>query len=71
MTRSAASGYAGFGILPSEKMTPAFMTPEFLAHYRTAVETAAKLGLRMCLYDEFWFPSGAAGGAWRSASPRR
>jgi hypothetical protein len=62
MQRSVASGYAGFGILPSEKMTPAFMTPEFLAHYRTALETAATLGLRMCLYDEFWFPSGAAGG---------
>jgi hypothetical protein len=62
MERSASSGYAGFGILPSEKMTPAFMTPEFLGHYRTAVETAARLGLRMCLYDEFWFPSGAAGG---------
>ena len=69
MTRSAASGYAGFGILPSEKMTPAFMTPEFLAHYRKAVETAATLGLKMCLYDEFWFPSGAAGGELAKRSP--
>ena len=23
---------------------------------------AARLGLKMCLYDEYWFPSGAAGG---------
>jgi hypothetical protein len=62
MERSAASGYHGFGILPTKDMGVPFMSPEFLAHYRHAVETAARLGQRMCLYDEFWFPSGSAGG---------
>ncbi|MBN1490696.1 MAG: hypothetical protein JXA69_12325 [Phycisphaerae bacterium] len=62
MERSKASGYYGFGILPAQHMTPAFMTPEFLDHYKEAVDHAAALGLKMCLYDEYWFPSGSAGG---------
>ena len=39
-----------------------FMSPEFLAQYKFAVETAASLDLKLCLYDEYWFPSGSAGG---------
>lgn len=62
MERSRESGYAGFGILPTEKMGLEFMSPEYLARYREAVDKAAELGMRMCLYDEFWFPSGGAGG---------
>ena len=69
MERSRESGYAGFGILPSRGMTPAFMSPEFLAHYRTAVETAAALGQKMCLYDEYFFPSGYAGGLLKERYP--
>ena len=61
MERSVASGYHGFGILPTTDMGMAFMSPEFLDHYRHAVDTAARLGMHMCLYDEFWFPSGSAG----------
>lgn len=55
-------GYCGVGILPAHGMSPGFMTPGFLAHYRLAVEQAASLGLKLCLYDEYWFPSGSAGG---------
>jgi hypothetical protein len=55
-------GYYGVGILPAHGMTPAFMTPEFLEQYQVAVEEAAKLGMKLCLYDEYWFPSGSAGG---------
>jgi hypothetical protein len=62
MERSKDSGYAGFGILPGRGMTPEFMSPEFLDQYRFAVDTAERLGFRMCLYDEYWFPSGSAGG---------
>jgi hypothetical protein len=69
MTRSAASGYHGFGILPTKEMSVAFMSPEFLDQYRHAVETAARLGLKMCLYDEFWFPSGSAGGLLKQHYP--
>ena len=56
------SGYYGMGILPTGDMGVPFMTPEFLNHYQVAVEKAAELGMKLCLYDEFWFPSGSAGG---------
>ena len=62
MESSRASGYGGFGILPAQHMSPTFMSPEFLDQYAHAVEEAARLGQKMCLYDEYWFPSGAAGG---------
>jgi len=61
MERSRESGYAGFGILPTHGK-PSFMSPEFLDQYAHAIDEAARLGLTMCLYDELWFPSGAAGG---------
>jgi hypothetical protein len=69
MERSRESGYAGFGILPSPGMLPAFMTPEFLDRYKEAVDKAAALGMRMCLYDEYWFPSGSAGGQLAKLHP--
>ncbi|MHC4507293.1 MAG: glycosyl hydrolase, partial [Planctomycetota bacterium] len=62
-------GYYGVGILPARRMSPGFMTPEFLDHYRLAVETAAGLGLKLCLYDEYWFPSGSAGGLLAKRHP--
>ena len=63
-------GYAGFSILPAPGMTPAFMTPQFLEQYRIALDIAAELGLKMCLYDEFWFPSGSAGGLLPAQYPQ-
>jgi hypothetical protein len=56
------AGYYGMGILPTKDMGVAFMSPEFLDHYQVAADKAAALGMKLCLYDEFWFPSGAAGG---------
>ena len=56
------AGYYGLGILPSYGMTPEFMTPEFLGHYKAAVVIADSLGMKLYLYDEFYFPSGMAGG---------
>lgn len=65
-----ARGYGGVGILPASHMTPAFMSPEFLDQYKAAVETAAGLGMKLCLYDEYWFPSGSAGGLLASKYPQ-
>ena len=62
MKASKEAGYYGLGIVPSYGMTPEFMTPEFLAQYKAAVEIAASLGMKLYLYDEFYFPSGMAGG---------
>jgi len=69
MEKSVDSGYYGFGILPTGDMGVAFMSPEYLRHYKHAVDTAARLGLKMCLYDEFWFPSGGAGGLLKERYP--
>jgi len=57
-----ASGYGGVGILPTPDMSPVFMSPAYLDRYKEAVDKAAELGMKCCLYDEFWFPSGSAGG---------
>ena len=73
MEQSLVSGYHGFGILPTKEMGVPFLSPAYLAHYRHAVATAARLGQKMCLYDEFWFPSGSAIFCilpWRCASTK-
>jgi len=62
LQESKEAGYYGLGILPSYGMTPEYMTPEFLAQYKAAVEIADSLGMKICLYDEYYFPSGMAGG---------
>ena len=53
--------YAGFGILPFDACKLEYMGEEYLALYRTVLENAKKFGVKICLYDEWWFPSGAAG----------
>jgi hypothetical protein len=63
------AGYYGMGILPSNGMGVDFMSPGFLRHYKAAVDAAGKLGMKMCLYDEFWFPSGSAGGLLAKKHP--
>jgi len=63
------AGYYGMGILPSKGMGFDFMSPEFLAQYKAAIDEAGKLGMKMCLYDEFWFPSGSAGGLLAKRHP--
>jgi hypothetical protein len=64
-----SAGYYGMGILPCNGMGVDFMSPEFLKHYRVAVDEAGRLGMKMCLYDEFWFPSGSAGGLLAKKHP--
>ena len=61
-------GYYGFGILPCEGAQK-FMSPAYLNAYQFALDKAAALGMKMCLYDEYWFPSGAAGGQLKETHP--
>jgi hypothetical protein len=63
------AGYYGMGILPSDGMGVDFMSPEFLKQYKVAVDEAGRLGMKMCLYDEYWFPSGSAGGLLAKKHP--
>lgn len=68
MTRSKTqSGYCGFGILP--EWLHGYLSEEYMDLYRCALETAKKLGMKMCLYDENGFPSGSAGGLLAEKHP--
>ncbi|NQU25281.1 MAG: discoidin domain-containing protein [Candidatus Nealsonbacteria bacterium] len=67
MEKLCEIGYAGVAILPGGgkgNRGPGlpFMSPEYLQQYKVAADTAKRLGMKMCLYDEYWFPSGYAGG---------
>jgi len=63
-----ASGYYGFGILPMVAPEK-YLSEEYFARYGDALRRAAALGMKMCLYDEYWFPSGSAGGQFRKRFP--
>jgi len=55
-------GYGGFGILPFGKdFKPEYLTENYFRVYGKALEKAKELGLTMCLYDEYGFPSGGIG----------
>ena len=62
ITQAKEKGYCSLGILPSHGMSPEYMSDGFLEQYKYALDVAAELGMKMCLYDEFYFPSGYAGG---------
>ena len=62
ISAAVEAGYAGFGIVASHDMDPAFMSPAYLDRYTTAVAAAAEHGATVCLYDDFWFPTGSASG---------
>jgi len=63
-----ASGYYGFGILPMAAPEK-YLSEEYFARYGDALRKAAALGMKMCLYDEYWFPSGSAGGQFQKRFP--
>ena len=65
-----ASGYAGVGILPAKRLYPEFMSKPFLELYKAVAGKAAELGLKLCLYDDYWFPSGSAGGLLAQKYPQ-
>ena len=56
------NSYGGFGILPfGKKFKPEYLSDTYFNVYQSALEKAKELGLSMCLYDEFGFPSGGVG----------
>lgn len=64
-------GYGGFGILPfGKEFKPEYLSEDYFKIYGVALETAKKLGMTMCLYDEYGFPSGSAGAGHGDDRPR-
>jgi hypothetical protein len=65
------SGYGGFGILPFGKgFGPKYLSEEYFRTYGHALAKARDLGMTMCLYDEFGYPSGSAGAKHGDGVPR-
>lgn len=63
------AAYGGFGILAYDACKTAYMGEEYLSAYEYVIEKAREKGLKMCLYDEWWFPSGGAGGLLKERFP--
>jgi hypothetical protein len=61
--------YAGFGILAFDKCGLEYLGEEYLDLYGHVLKEAKKLNLKICLYDEWWFPSGYAGGILKKKHP--
>ena len=66
---SQKDGYAGFGILPYRACRLEYMGEEYLELYGFVLKEAKRLDLKICLYDEWWFPSGSAGGILKRKYP--
>jgi hypothetical protein len=64
-------GYGGFSILPfGLKFKPEYLSEDYFRVYGKALEKARELGMTMCMYDEFGFPSGGAGAVNGDDIPR-
>ena len=66
---SGIDGYAGFGILPYRACQLEYLGEEYMDLYSFVLSEAKRLNLKMCLYDEWWFPSGSAGGILKERYP--
>ena len=66
---SEKDGYAGFGILPYKACKLEYLGEEYMELYSFVLSEAKRLNLKMCLYDEWWFPSGSAGGLLKEKHP--
>jgi len=72
-------GYGGFGILPyggfglepnGGANMPKYLEEEYFSLYDVAVKKANELGMKLCVYDEYGFPSGSVGAMLGDGIPR-
>ena len=65
------SGYGGFGILPfGGNLMPKYLGNDYFTLYGVAITKASELGLKLCIYDEYGFPSGSVGAMLGDGIPR-
>jgi len=66
-----AKGFGGFLIHPRVGLSRrvGYLTPEFFRLVRAVVEEAARLGMKVVLYDEGSYPSGSAAGQVVARNP--
>jgi len=58
----AAQGVDGFFIHPRQGLEIGYLSDEWFAKVRVAIDTAKRLDMEVWLYDEYTYPSGVAGG---------
>jgi hypothetical protein len=63
------AGIGGFFIHPRQGLTLPYLSDEWFARVRVAVEAARECGLQAWLYDEYPYPSGIAGGLLTANHP--
>lgn len=62
-------GYGGVSILPfGKEFKPEYLTDAYFDLYRFVIDKASELGMRICIYDEYGFPSGSGG--WKNGDGR-
>lgn len=65
------SQYGGYSILPfGPNFMPKYLSQSYFDVYATAVSKAKELGMNLCIYDEYGFPSGSAGAINGDGIPR-
>lgn len=62
-------GYGGVGILAYDDCGLEYLSEEYFSLYGVVIEEAQRLDMKICLYDEWWFPSGGAGGLLQKRYP--
>ena len=62
VNQMACQGIRGFAIHPRQGMEQPYLSAGFFDRVRLAVAEAARHGMKVVLYDEYPYPSGAAGG---------
>ncbi|MCQ2770739.1 MAG: hypothetical protein MJ236_02940 [Clostridia bacterium] len=55
-------GYGGVGVISYKDTNIEYLSEEYFTMYEWILKESKELGLKVCLYDEYWFPSGKAGG---------
>ncbi len=64
------SGYGGFHIIPFGRCSLEYMSEEYFDIYEVVLKEAKALGMGVCLYDEWEFPSGSVGGQMQKIYPQ-
>lgn len=62
-------GYGGVGVIAYEKTQTEYLSEEYFDLIKTVLETSKALDLKVCLYDEWGYPSGNAGGLLKKRYP--
>ena len=69
LEQCAACGYGGVGVISYAATQIPYLSEAYFEMYGVLLRVARSLKLKVCLYDEYWFPSGKAGGLLKEKYP--